>query len=84
MTEMGRLGAVFEAACGRPTADEAAAVLAAVQAVLESESAPARAHVPWPYRSAWRRAAIEEGVGIAHPPDRPAGAVNDRGGIDVP
>ncbi len=69
---------------GNPTAGEAAAILAAVQVVLESESAPVDGDVPWPYRSAWRRAAIEEGVGSARARSRPTRAVNDLGGFDVP
>ena len=47
---------------GDATGEEAAAVIAAVQVLLEAESAPGAPAAPWPYRSAWRRAAIDEGV----------------------
>ena len=48
-----------------PSPDEAAAIAAAVQAVLgASAGAPADPR-PAAYRSAWRRAAIREGVGLA-------------------
>jgi len=59
---IGRPRAVFEAAYGSPTGEEAAAVIAAVQVMLDAESREASAEVPWPYRSKWRRAAIDEGV----------------------
>lgn len=47
---------------GAPWADEAAAIVAAVQVLVEAESAHGAPELPWPYRSAWRRAAIEEGI----------------------
>jgi hypothetical protein len=47
---------------GAPTGEEAAAVLAAVQLLLEAEAAGQAPREPWAYRSAWRRAAIDEGV----------------------
>ncbi len=47
---------------GDATGEEAAAVIAAVQVLLEAESALEGPDLPWPYRSAWRRAAIDEGV----------------------
>jgi hypothetical protein len=47
---------------GDPTGEEAAAVTAAVQVLLEAESAREAPQLPWPYRSAWRRASIDEGV----------------------
>ena len=59
---IGRPSAVFEAAYGSPSPAEAAAVLAAVQVLLEAESASGAPELPWPYRSAWRRAAIDEGI----------------------
>jgi hypothetical protein len=57
---------------GSPSAEEAAAILAAVQVVLEAEATTAP-QVPWAYRSAWRRAAIAEGATRA----------NDLGGRSV-
>ena len=45
-----------------PTGEEAAAVLAAVQVLLEAESEQGAPALPWAYRSAWRRAAIDEGI----------------------
>lgn len=50
---------------GDPSAEEAAAIVAAVQVLLEAESAGGPI-APWPYRSAWRRAAIDEGVDRIH------------------
>ena len=50
---------------GSPSAEEAAAISAAVQVLLETEAASAPA-LPWAYRSAWRRAAIDEGVDRIH------------------
>jgi hypothetical protein len=47
---------------GHPTGEEAAAVIAAVQVMLDGESKETSAEVPWPYRSKWRRVAIDEGV----------------------
>lgn len=47
---------------GDPTPEEAAAIVAATQLVLTA-GGPAEADPrPWAYRSAWRRAAIDEGV----------------------
>lgn len=46
---------------GTPSPEEAAAVLAAVQVLLDNESFSAP-QLPWSYRSAWRRAAITEGI----------------------
>ena len=47
----------------KPTAEEAAAILAAVQAVLDAERArPGGDPRPAAYRSPWRLAAIEEGT----------------------
>lgn len=46
---------------GVPSPDEAAAIAAAVQVLLDAAPGDAPA-LPWPYRSAWRRAAIDEGV----------------------
>ncbi len=57
---MGHPGVVVVAAHGSP--EEAAAVLAAVQVVLDREHGPDAPEQPWPYRSAWRRAAIDEGT----------------------
>jgi hypothetical protein len=68
---IGRRSAVSEAAYGSPdivvthgdpSPAEAAAVLAAVQVLLEAESALSAPELPWAYRSAWRRAAIDEGI----------------------
>jgi len=47
---------------GGATGEEAAAVMAAVQVLLEADSAHETPELPWPYRSAWRRASIDEGV----------------------
>jgi len=47
---------------GDPTPEEAAAIAAAAQAVLAAAAPAAEDPRPWPYRSAWRRAAIDEGV----------------------
>jgi len=47
---------------GDATGEEAAALMAAVQVLLEAESGQQAPDLPWPYRSAWRRAAIDEGV----------------------
>jgi hypothetical protein len=47
---------------GVPSAEEAAALTAAVQALLEVGAGHAEPQLPWPYRSAWRRAAIDEGI----------------------
>jgi hypothetical protein len=52
---------------GNPSAEEAAAILAAVQVLVEGEQTQLQA-APWPYRSAWRRAAIDEGVLRIHVP----------------
>ena len=52
----------IEVVVGTPSAEEAAAVTAAVQVMLEAELDQAVRHVPWPYRSAWRRTAIDEGI----------------------
>jgi hypothetical protein len=54
-----------------PTTEEAAAIVAAVQTVLDQE----KAHVgpdpsPGAYRSGWRLAAIAEGLGAQHDSDR--------------
>ncbi len=46
---------------GVPTAEQAAAVVAAVEALVQEETVTDA--LPWAYRSSWRRAAIEEGVG---------------------
>jgi hypothetical protein len=43
------------------SADEAAAILAAVQAVLDSERVVATDPRPQAYRSGWRRAGLFEG-----------------------
>lgn len=51
-----------------PTPDEAAAIAAAVHAVLTAGGGAAADPRPAAYLSAWRRAAIREGVG--HAPDR--------------
>ena len=48
-----------------PSPDEAAAIAAAVQAVLGASGAAGADPRPAAYRSAWRRAAIREGVGLA-------------------
>lgn len=48
-----------------PTPDEAAAIAAAVQAVLSASGGADADPRPHAYRSAWRRAAIREGVGLA-------------------
>ncbi len=53
---------MFEAVYGNPTREEAAAVIAAVQVLLEAESAQDAPELPWAYRSAWRRAAIDEAI----------------------
>jgi len=46
-----------------PTPEEAAALATAIEAVLaEERSRGGRAELPAAYRSAWRRAAIREGV----------------------
>ncbi len=46
---------------GNPTPEEAAAIVAAVQ--LLTAAGPTQDDPrPWAYRSAWRRAAIDEGV----------------------
>ncbi|MBM3634728.1 MAG: hypothetical protein FJW99_05485 [Actinobacteria bacterium] len=47
-----------------PTPDEAAAIAAAVQAVLSAGGGDVDPR-PHAYRSAWRQAAIREGVGLA-------------------
>ena len=78
---------------GNPTAEQAAAILAAVQVMLESHTETGPEH-PWPYRSAWRQAAIDEGVrlpyaasitALGRPMRRPSGTSNDLGdwGADV-
>ncbi len=59
---IGRPSAVFEAAYGSPTGEEAAAVIAAVEVLLEAEGAHREPDLPWAYRSGWRRAAIDEGI----------------------
>jgi hypothetical protein len=59
---IGRPSAVFEAAYGSPSAEEAAALTAAVQVLLKAESSQHAPELPWPYRSAWRRAVIDEGI----------------------
>ena len=41
-----------------PSAEEAAAITAAVQVLLDADARPAA------YRSQWRRAAIHEGAGV--------------------
>lgn len=46
---------------GDPTPEEAAAIIAAANLVLSAAPAVEDPR-PWPYRSQWRRAAIEEGV----------------------
>jgi len=53
---------VVEVTLGTPSAEEAAALTAAVQMLLEGESAKGEPELAWPYRSAWRRAAIDEGI----------------------
>ena len=45
--------------------DEAAAIAAAVQAVLSAQGGADADPRPAAYRSAWRRAAMHEGVGLA-------------------
>ena len=47
---------------GGPTGEQAAAVIAAVQIMLEEAPNMTGPEAPWPYRSTWRRAAIEEGI----------------------
>jgi hypothetical protein len=56
------LTAEIEVISGAPGPEEAAAVIAAVQVLLEAERSHVAQTVPWPYRSAWRRAAIDEGI----------------------
>lgn len=49
-----------------PSPDEAAAIAAAVRVLLEASRDGAGADPqPAAYRSAWRRAAIREGVGLS-------------------
>ena len=48
-----------------PSPDEAAAIAATVQAVLSAQGGADADPRPAAYRSAWRRAAIREGVGLA-------------------
>ena len=48
-----------------PSPDEAAAIAAAVQAVLSAQGGADADPRPAAYRSAWRRAAVREGVGLA-------------------
>lgn len=48
-----------------PSPDEAAAIAAAVQAVLSAQGGATADPRPAAYRSAWRRAAMHEGVGLA-------------------
>ena len=48
-----------------PSPDEAAAIAAAVQAVLTAQGGADADPRPAAYRSAWRRAAMHEGVGLA-------------------
>ncbi len=48
-----------------PSPDEAAAIAAAVQAVLSAQGGADADPRPAAYRSAWRRAAMHEGVGLA-------------------
>ena len=79
-------------AAGNPTGHEAAALIAAVQIILESESA-AGSELPFAYRSGWRRTAIDEGVNrrpyassitaLGRPMSRPSGGSNDLGGSSV-
>lgn len=48
-----------------PSAEEAAAISAAVQALLQASHAGGDADArPAAYRSQWRRAAIHEGAGV--------------------
>jgi hypothetical protein len=48
-----------------PSAEEAAAITAAVQVLLQASCAGADADArPAAYRSQWRRAAIHEGTGV--------------------
>ncbi len=54
-------GAARVSIAGDPTPEEAAAIIAAANIVLSAAPAPEDPR-PWPYRSQWRRAAIEEGV----------------------
>jgi hypothetical protein len=54
------------AASPTPTAEEAAAIVAAVQAVLAGErSRSAYDPLPAVYRSKWRAAAIADAVGVS-------------------
>jgi len=46
---------------GDPSPEEAAAIIVAAQQLVGA-AAPASDPRPWAYRSAWRRAAIDEGV----------------------
>ena len=55
-------GSAIEVVWGAPGPEEAAAVITAVQVVLEAELDHAMPDMPWAYRSAWRRAAIEDGI----------------------
>ena len=48
-----------------PSPDEAAAIAAAVQAVLSAQGGADADPRPAAYRSAWRRAAMHEGAGVA-------------------
>jgi len=48
-----------------PSPDEAAAIAAAVQAMLAAQDGADADPRPAAYRSAWRRAAVREGVGLA-------------------
>jgi len=48
-----------------PSPDEAAAIAAAVQAMLAVQDGADADPRPAAYRSAWRRAAVREGVGLA-------------------
>jgi len=60
---------------GSPSAEEAAAVVAALEAVLAAEGAPEPAAAGHPaYRSPWRRAAIEDALARWDPGSSSPGA----------
>ncbi len=51
---------------GRPSAQEAAAIVAAVQVLIDGETPAGAPQLPAAYRSGWRRAAIMESIRVSH------------------